>query len=345
MPREQSESLTAPRRASPTETLPGGQERGAALAQSAAESRRNWTFTAVIPTFNRASLLSRAIESVLAQTRAADSIIVVDDGSTDETPAMLARYGSAVTTVRQRQVGVAGARNAGVLRSETDFVAFLDADDYWYEDHLERIAAAVGATAADSWLYFSDLSEEGESDWRNYGFQFEGSHLVEPDAGKWATLPVQPMLTSASVVRRDAYLAVGGQAENLTCREDTHFYFKLAFSGPVCAVAGMAGEKTQDDPHGSLSLTTDRLTYWRCTEWLYADILERFPDLPSSRRRILRRRLADAHLRLARLSWSGNRPAALAHLVRSVRYGPQVIAERLRHPRRVADSLRGGFTS
>jgi glycosyltransferase involved in cell wall biosynthesis len=92
----------------------------------------------VIPTYNYARFLGRAIESVMAQTVAPIEIIVVDDGSTDETPEVLARYANHVTALRRMNSGVASARNAGISVANGDLVAFLDSDDVWRPTKLER---------------------------------------------------------------------------------------------------------------------------------------------------------------------------------------------------------------
>ncbi len=85
-----------------------------------------------IPTFNRAHLLAHAIDSVLNQTYRDVEIIVIDDGSTDGTPELIARYGDKVRYYRQPNGGLGVARNAGLDRATGDCIAFLDSDDYWY---------------------------------------------------------------------------------------------------------------------------------------------------------------------------------------------------------------------
>ncbi len=92
----------------------------------------------VIPTFNRAALLSRAIDSVLAQTRPADQIIVVDDGSTDATAEVLERYGSAIEVIQQPNRGVSSARNRGIEAAAFPWIALLDSDDCWHPQKLRR---------------------------------------------------------------------------------------------------------------------------------------------------------------------------------------------------------------
>ena len=98
----------------------------------------------VIPTFNRAATIVRAVESVLQQTYRPLELIVVDDGSTDGTSEVLQAYGKAVVYVRQDNAGPAAARNRGIRESQGDMVAFLDSDDVWLAAKLERQVALAG---------------------------------------------------------------------------------------------------------------------------------------------------------------------------------------------------------
>jgi glycosyltransferase involved in cell wall biosynthesis len=95
----------------------------------------------VIPTFNRGHLIGRAIESALGQTRAPAEVIVVDDGSADDTGRVVAGYSApALKYVRlDRNGGGAAARNAGIRVASGDYVAFLDSDDEWHPDHLRGL--------------------------------------------------------------------------------------------------------------------------------------------------------------------------------------------------------------
>jgi glycosyltransferase involved in cell wall biosynthesis len=91
----------------------------------------------VVPAYRSAATILRAIDSVLAQTYAAAEIIVVDDGSPDEQAALVERtYGPRVTLLRGPNGGAASARNKGIERATGDYIAFLDADDYWEADKL-----------------------------------------------------------------------------------------------------------------------------------------------------------------------------------------------------------------
>jgi glycosyltransferase involved in cell wall biosynthesis len=95
------------------------------------------TISVVIPTYNHAPHVSEAIESALAQTCAPLEVIVVDDGSTDETPRALERYGNRIRGIRQANGGVGAARNTGVAAASGTHVAFLDSDDLWHPRKLE----------------------------------------------------------------------------------------------------------------------------------------------------------------------------------------------------------------
>ncbi|MFZ3046748.1 MAG: glycosyltransferase [Desulfatirhabdiaceae bacterium] len=90
----------------------------------------------IIPTFNRCTLVQEAIDSVLAQTCRSFELIVVDDGSTDDTPEMLKSYGNALQIIRQSNQGVSAARNRGIALSTGRYIALLDSDDLWLPQKL-----------------------------------------------------------------------------------------------------------------------------------------------------------------------------------------------------------------
>ncbi|MFI4903425.1 MAG: glycosyltransferase family 2 protein, partial [Burkholderiales bacterium] len=92
----------------------------------------------VMPMYNGEAYVAEALDSVLAQTRPADEIVVVDDGSHDASAAIVARY-SGVRYVRQANGGCAAARNRGVAEAGGDVVAFIDQDDRWLPGHLARM--------------------------------------------------------------------------------------------------------------------------------------------------------------------------------------------------------------
>ncbi|NKB77891.1 MAG: glycosyltransferase [Gammaproteobacteria bacterium] len=92
----------------------------------------------IIPTFNRSSVIGRAIDSVLSQSYLAHEVIVIDDGSSDDTHEILIRYGDSIRIVSQSNQGVSAARNAGIGISNGKWIALLDSDDEWMENKLEK---------------------------------------------------------------------------------------------------------------------------------------------------------------------------------------------------------------
>jgi hypothetical protein len=294
---------------------------------------REWSIAAVIPTYNRATLIERAIESALTQQRQPDEVLVVDDGSTDNTAALVAAYGEPVTLIRKPQGGVSTARNLGVARSRSDYVAFLDSDDLWYPSHLLRMEQAIEATNGRAVLYFSDLQlgphYPTDTAWEPCGFEIEGTHKLCDDAGDWLFGPRQPMLIPASLVRRDAYLAVGGSESRLICRGDTHLFFKIGMAGPLCAVAGFAGHATRHDPT-SVQTTAGpgAETYLNCTVWLYGDLL-RSGKFTGAQRGVLSRRLGDGYWDLAKHQGARAPASALLSLARATRHDPALLPKRL----------------
>jgi glycosyltransferase involved in cell wall biosynthesis len=124
------------------------------------------TVSVIIPTYQSAKYVSGAIESVLAQTYRDFELIVVDDGSTDETSAVLQPYRDSINVIQQNNQGLSTARNTGIRHAQGQFLAFLDSDDLWFPQKLEKQMALF--TSNDHiGLVFSDVE------------YFEGSHTYK----------------------------------------------------------------------------------------------------------------------------------------------------------------------
>ncbi|MCZ7606475.1 MAG: glycosyltransferase [Planctomycetota bacterium] len=126
----------------------------------------------IIPTFNRAARMPVAVRSVLAQTWRPLEIVVVDDGSPDDTPQVLRGLEPEVTAagaiprfIRQQNGGAAGARNTGMKAATGQWIAFLDDDDRWYPHKLAAQMARLAETGADACSAVALLVEPGASTW------------------------------------------------------------------------------------------------------------------------------------------------------------------------------------
>jgi glycosyltransferase involved in cell wall biosynthesis len=122
---------------------------------------RDPAFAVVLPSFNRETKIARALESILSQSAQPAEIIVVDDGSDDRTREIVQTFGSVVSLVSQTNRGASAARNVGLHLARSEWVAFLDSDDYWFSDHPERLPIAIRETGGAADVYFANM-QRGE---------------------------------------------------------------------------------------------------------------------------------------------------------------------------------------
>jgi glycosyltransferase involved in cell wall biosynthesis len=106
---------------------------------------RPFTVSVVVPAYNIAEFVGRAIDSVLAQTHKPDEIIVIDDGSGDNTAEVIKSYGIKVHYIYQENAGLSAARNTGIKAAGSEWIALLDGDDEWLPDHLQLQADLLQA--------------------------------------------------------------------------------------------------------------------------------------------------------------------------------------------------------
>ena len=204
------------------------------------------TVTVVIPCYKHAHLLSEAIESVLAQTYRHFEIIVVDDGSPDDTSAVVARYLN-VRLVRQHHLGLPAARNAGLRSSEGDLVVFLDADDLLLPDAL---ASGVDAFADHPECAFVvGKYKLVDLDRRVLGPGTQPTAAPEP----YLSLLTANYITMHATVmfRRDILIAVGGFDESLDSCEDYDLYLRITRTHPIHFHGKVVSEYRQHDTNMS----------------------------------------------------------------------------------------------
>jgi Glycosyltransferases involved in cell wall biogenesis len=184
--------------------------------------------SAIIPTYNRASFLERSIGSVLAQRRACSELIVVDDGSTDATGALIERVtagaGVPVRLVRQGNRGAAAARNAGIRLARGRLLAFLDADDWWLPDKLAIQAAAMEARPEFLVAHTREI-------WFRRGQRVNQKKKHDPPDGDIfaASLGMCVVGMSTVMARRELFDRYGLFDESLPCCEDYDLWLRVAY--------------------------------------------------------------------------------------------------------------------
>jgi len=182
----------------------------------------------IIPTYNRAGCLREAVDSVLAQEFRGFELIVVDDGSTDETPQLLREYGSSIRMLRQENRGVSAARNAGIAASRGELIAFLDSDDAWLPGKLARQVEffrqnpeILICQTEELWVKNGRRVNPGQRHRKRGGMIFEPS---------LALCLVSP---SAVMLRRELFEQVGLFDERLPACEDYDLWLRVSCRFPV----------------------------------------------------------------------------------------------------------------
>jgi glycosyltransferase involved in cell wall biosynthesis len=175
--------------------------------------------SAVIPTYNYAQFVREAIESALAQSWSNMEVVVVDDGSTDDTAQRLAEYGDRIRTIRQENRGLSAARNTGIREASGEYIAFLDSDDVWLPEKTAmqmRLASEKGFEVV--------VSRGGEK--TGSALTFEDCFFISPGFG------------STALMKKSLFDEVGGFDESLRSVEDRDMMLRLTRGGRRIGVVG-----------------------------------------------------------------------------------------------------------
>jgi glycosyltransferase involved in cell wall biosynthesis len=239
----------------------------------------------VIPAYNSARYVREAIQSVLSQTYSKFEVVVVDDGSTDDTESAVRSFGDRVTYVRQDNKGAGAARNEGIKKSEAPYVAFLDSDDLWLPGKLaEQIPLLeqdpeIGLVYSD-WAVVPQQGETEQSHLRNLpatsGYVFD------------ALVQCGFILTSGTVVRRSCLDDVGIFDETLAIAQDYDLWLRIAYRWKVTLVNKPLVIKREWN--GNLSSNLRKTVTEEIA--LFEKILRDFPNMSPRRRRLVRHQLS-----------------------------------------------------
>lgn len=213
--------------------------------------------TALIPAYNAARFIAGAIESVLGQSRPVDEIVVVDDGSTDDTAAIAARFPVRLAR-HERNFGAVVTRNAVLRMATTDLAAWLDADDSWDRDHCQTVVP---------------LLEQHQSP----VLAFAGVRYIGARSGEWTTRGLRPNVpipaflesfdrtlppTSTLIARRQVLLDAGGFDPAFPAAQDFDLCLRLARSWPfICTDRITASYRVHDRQISAAPLRQLRYVY------------------------------------------------------------------------------------
>lgn len=280
------------------------------------------TVSVVIPAYNCDRYIVQAVESVLQQEGCTYEILIIDDGSTDATEEVLEPYRDRLRYVKQENQGVAAARNHGIAIAKADFVAFLDADDYFLPDKLARQAEIL--------LKRPDLGIV-HSGWQRV--DSEGNKLL--DVRPWEQIPEldlenwlrwKPVLPSAMMFRREWLQYVNGFDPRFPPAEDTNLVLKLTLKG--CKTAWLREITVCYRQHESSAM--HKGLPQASSLMAVTDDFFRQPDLPPEVR------LMEQSVRHGTLVWiawylhhKGHRTETIKHLQQAWNYRPNSGVETL----------------
>jgi len=199
------------------------------------DRQKDLSIVAIIALYNGAKFIEESVRSVLAQTLKPTEFIVVDDGSTDDGPAIVERLAKEhpVTLLRKPNGGQSSARNFGVTHSKSRLIALLDQDDAWYPHHLEKLVEPFKMDRGIplGWVYsnLDEIDEGGGMVTKRFIDTLPGRHpkqtLTECIGQDMYILP------SASLIAREAFEAAGGFDERLSGYEDDDLFLRLFRAG------------------------------------------------------------------------------------------------------------------
>ncbi len=204
------------------------------------------TISVVTPCYNGAAYIGQTIASVLAQTHAPREIIVVDDGSTDESAEIIASFGDPVRLIRQKNQGESVARNVGIRAAEGDYLAFLDADDLLEPTSYERMLSALdGRSDAVALMGAAWFDRDPAKPYRQYP-PIASSFLPNIIRGNFG--PPHCWLTPRSVVEQ-----AGGFEESMRYFEDWDFWWRVALTGAKLVPVNHLGALYRHHPQSQLA--------------------------------------------------------------------------------------------
>ena len=190
-------------------------------------------FSVIIPLYNKEAYIEQTLGSVLAQTYPFFEVIIVDDGSSDASLQIVNGItDSRIRVISQVNSGVATARNRGVKEAKENYVAFMDADDFWAPNYLERIAFLI-STCPDAGIFACRYVEMMNGNRKAVSIDLETTFEYISYFSLYAKTFISPVWTSATIVLRDIFLKNGGFNTSLKMGEDIDLWVRIALKEPI----------------------------------------------------------------------------------------------------------------
>jgi len=249
----------------------------------------------IVPLYNKAPYVQRALDSIISQTFSAFEVIVVNDGSTDDGPAIVSNQSDPrIRLVTQSNAGPGPARNRGIAQARGEFIAFLDADDEWLPTYLHeslRLFAEVGSEVASvsSGSFEYPEGNSTEDAWRKRGLT-DGSHQVHPNSDPWHVVSMLAYMSPCSTVARTEVIRKWGgfyDREKSTFGEDAYLWLKVLLNEPV-----LFNLKPQTRFHREASGLSKNLKRARPLEPFLIDPADMFESCPPALHGLLEQVLA-----------------------------------------------------
>jgi glycosyltransferase involved in cell wall biosynthesis len=224
----------------------------------------------VIPSYNYSAYISDAIDSIMAQTYPHWEIIVVDDGSRDNTAEVVAQYTAQDSRIKyhyQQNQGLSAARNTGISLAQGEYIQLLDADDYISKRKLE-IQVGLLEQYSDVALVYADTYIYTHSDDPTVPRNFRQFHLTMPPISSQGVGLVMHMtldnifLVGSPLFRRSMAVAAGPFDRNLSSLEDWHFWYRAALQNQKFVYDNQEGTEFYVRTHGN-NMTGNRYKMWK----------------------------------------------------------------------------------
>lgn len=325
-------NLHCPRRTSRACGDSARARRGASVAPHSSVGGTVPTVSIVIPTYNRQRLVQETIDSVLRQSFSDWELLVIDDGSTDETATVLTeRYGNSIRYVHQQNQGESAARNKGITLAQGKYVAFLDSDDLWLPNKLQRQVEVLDSQ-----------TEVGLVSTQAYWMSNEGLQLQRPPHGhdrasatvSWADLVLGNAIAgggSSAMVRRRCFELAGTFDASIRFGEEWDLWLRIArhwrvyqIPEPLCCYRiNPGGARTwAPRPDEVASLHLDHLDILKKA---FADC----PDVDSACEDLQGQALSREYLRTALVYYGlGNVEQGHEHWLTAIRHCPEYATDR-----------------